>query len=141
IISRHEILRTAFRSLPGMSLPLQVISNDTLLPLPLYDLSHEPLQQQGERLDLLTQEIGSLPIDLDNGLPMHVWLVKTAGNNHTLLMSIAALCMDTIGLKNLFYELAFSYANRSGDEGLNCKPMQYAAFSDWQNEILTSEDL
>lgn len=140
IVSRHEILRTAFRSLPGMSLPLQVIGNHTLPLLPLYDLSHEPMPRQAECLELLLQEINSLPVDLDNGLPMHVWLVKTASNKHTLLVSISALCMDTAGLKNLFYELAFLYANRSGDERLVCEPMQYADFSDWQNEILTSED-
>lgn len=138
IIVRHEILRTAFRSLPGMSLPLQVIGNDTLPPLPLYDLSLEPVPQQNERLDLLLQEIGSLPIDLDNGPPLHVWLARTACHKHTLLVSISALCMDTIGLKNFFYELASLYANRS--EGLVREPMQYADFSDWQNEILTSED-
>ena len=137
-ISRHEILRTAFRSLPGMSLPLQVIGNHTLPLLPLYDLSHEPLPRQRERLELLLQEMSSLPIDLANGLPLHVWLVKTASDKHTLLMSISALCMDTTGLKNLFYELASLYANRS--EGLVREPMQYADFSDWQNEILTSED-
>jgi amino acid adenylation domain-containing protein/non-ribosomal peptide synthase protein (TIGR01720 family) len=140
IISRHEILRTAFRSLPGMSLPLQVISNDTLLSLPLYDLSHEPLPQQGERLDLLLQEMNGRPVDLDNGVPLQVWLVKTAEKKHTLLMSISALCMDTVGLKNLFYELACDYANRSGDEELACEPMQYADFSDWQNEILTATE-
>src|SRR5690348_14764733 len=76
IISRHEILRTAFRRLPGMSLPLQVISNDVLPLLPQYDLSNAPLDQLDKRLDLLLQEIGSLPVDLDNGVPMHVWLVK-----------------------------------------------------------------
>jgi amino acid adenylation domain-containing protein/non-ribosomal peptide synthase protein (TIGR01720 family) len=140
IICRHEILRTAFRKLPGMSLPLQIIGNDTLPRLPLYDLSDEPLPQQGERLELLVQEIGSLPIDLDSSPPMHVWLVRTAADKHTLLMSISALCMDTIGLRNLFYELAFSYANGSTNEGLASEPMQYADFSDWQNEILTSED-
>ena len=140
IISRHEILRTAFRRVPGMSLPLQVISNDTLPMLPQYDLSRVALDEQDQRLESLVQEIGNLPIDLDNGVPMHAWLVKTAPEKHRLLLSISALCMDTVGLKNLFYELAYAYGNRSDEEVPACEPMQYADFSDWQNEILTSEE-
>ena len=39
IVRRHEILRTTFRCLPGITIPLQFISDDSILSLQNEDLS------------------------------------------------------------------------------------------------------
>jgi amino acid adenylation domain-containing protein/non-ribosomal peptide synthase protein (TIGR01720 family) len=140
VVGRHEILRTAFRRLSGMSLPLQVVSQHSLPPLQQYDLSNLEPSEQSVYIDSLRHEISRLPLDLENGAHLHLRLVKTAPDHHTLLLSLPALCMDTTGLKNLLYEIGRSYTSRPGDEELAYEPMQYADFSDWQNEILASEE-
>jgi amino acid adenylation domain-containing protein/non-ribosomal peptide synthase protein (TIGR01720 family) len=140
VIGRHEILRTAFRRLPGMFLPLQVITDNSLPHLQQYDLSDMQLSEQSACIDSLLHEMSRLPIALEEGLPLHLRLVKTAPDRHGLLISLPALCMDTTGLKNLLYEIARSSAERPGDEELAYEPMQYADFSDWQNEILASAE-
>lgn len=140
VIGRHEILRTAFQRLPGMLLPLQVIGSDSLPRLQQHDLSHLQSSEQGAHIQSLQREMSQLPIDLDNGPRLHLWLVKTAPDRHSLLVSLPALCMDSTGLKNLLYEIGSSYAARPSDEELAYEPMQYADFSDWQNELLVAEE-
>ena len=39
VVRRQEILRTTFRSLPGMTIPLQVIDGDNCPRLMVYDLN------------------------------------------------------------------------------------------------------
>lgn len=140
VVGRHEILRTAFRRLPGMAFPLQVVGRDSLPQLERHDLSDVRLPEQSDRVNSLLHEMGRLPIDLENGPTVRLRLVKTAVARHALLVSLPALCMDANGLKNLLYEIGRSYAGRAGGEESDGDPMQYADFSDWQNEILASEE-
>ncbi|HEX7314157.1 MAG TPA: amino acid adenylation domain-containing protein [Pyrinomonadaceae bacterium] len=141
VVGGHEILRTAFRRLPGMAFPLQVISPaDGLLQLEQHDLSDVGASEQSARINSLLHQMGRLPVDLEGNQPMRLRLVKTAPDGHTLLVSLPALCMDAAGLKNLLYEIARHCAGRPAGEETAYAPMQYADFSDWQNEILASEE-
>ena len=138
-ISRHEILRTTFQRLPGMSAPLQVVSESSPARIQRYDLSEfQPPNQAAKLTEILTASY--LPDDFDDPVPLYLSLITTSPDEHTLLINLAALCSDEVGLKNFVFELGRCYAAcLSGEETLD-EPMQYADFSDWQNEILTSDE-
>src|SRR5579863_6175349 len=53
LVGRHEVLRTVFRRLPGMALPLQVVEPEQLLLPQVCDLSALPAQQQERELEAL----------------------------------------------------------------------------------------
>jgi amino acid adenylation domain-containing protein len=89
VIRRHEILRTTFRQLPGMRIPVQLVSNGEVE-------FHLHAQDQ-------------------NG-PLHASLVVLEDMKHLLHLSLPSLCADAWTLKNLVREIAEGYAVRLTDE-------------------------
>src|SRR6266571_2951277 len=67
VVARHEILRTTFRCLPGITMPLQFISDDSILSLQNQDLSDLESQEQGARIEALFHEASLLPFDFEHG--------------------------------------------------------------------------
>src|ERR1700681_692916 len=51
VIARHEILRTAFYALPGMDIPIQVISKDTLWSYTEISLEKLATSEQTRKVD------------------------------------------------------------------------------------------
>jgi amino acid adenylation domain-containing protein len=99
VVERNELLRTDFRLLPGLSAPLQVVTEGSEPPLLRWSLS---------RLD---------------------------AERHELLLSMPALLADAAGLDNLVAEIARCCAGPP-DGG----PVQYIDLSEWQHELLESEE-
>lgn len=56
-----------------------------------------------------------------------------------MLISLPALCADRATFNYLVRELATSYLGKF-DENLSKEPLQYADFSEWQNQILEAEE-
>jgi amino acid adenylation domain-containing protein/non-ribosomal peptide synthase protein (TIGR01720 family) len=140
VINRHDIFRTSFQRLTGMTFPLQVISDGDALRLPVREFIGLRPSEQVAGVESLRREISRQPFDLAEDTLLHLRLVKLAPESHLLLVSLPALCMDARGLRNLVTEVAFSYADclrgvESSDESL-----RYADFADWQHEILASEE-
>ena len=67
LTERFEILRTTFRRLAGMSLPVQVIGDAGVDWEPAHDLSglSSPARQAG--IEALISEAGELELDLERG--------------------------------------------------------------------------
>ncbi|HEV7374984.1 MAG TPA: condensation domain-containing protein, partial [Pyrinomonadaceae bacterium] len=138
-IARHEILRTTFQRLQGMAAPLQVVADSTPARIQQHDLSELQLLPQATGLtEILTE--GYLPADFDNATPLYLSLLTMSHDAHILLISLPALCADAIGLKNFVFELGRCYAACLNGEEITDEPMQYPDFSEWQHEILTSEE-
>ena len=71
VISTHEILRTNFNSVPGMTLPLQVIAPDCNFNFSEYDYRGIELEAQLSKMELLWKEYNQLPFDFYHNSLFH----------------------------------------------------------------------
>nr|QEO74276.1 condensation domain-containing protein [uncultured bacterium] len=138
VVQRHEILRTAFQSLPGMLIPVQVVTEGQTPLERTYDLTDRGAREQEDELDRLFEEAGRRRFDLENGPPLRASLVVLSPERHVLVVCAPALCADAVTLRNLAREITRSCAACPGDEA-NDEPLQYIDLAEWQNELLESE--
>ncbi len=140
VFARHEILRTTFVCLPGMSIPVQVISDGNLPSLDCYDLTGWGAAQQEARIEALFQEASRLPFDFEKGPLSRLSSVTLAPDKAMLLVTLSSLCADSASLETLVRELSRAYSACVRSEKLADAPMQYADIAEWQNELLESAD-
>ncbi|MGE5659091.1 MAG: amino acid adenylation domain-containing protein [Actinomycetota bacterium] len=138
VVNRHEILRTSFPCLPGMTVPLQAIASTVKLPISEYNLSSLPPEEQEAKIKALFQE--RMPFDGDRDSLWHISSVTLAPDKHLLLANFSALIADSATLRNFARELSLSYSACTRGEELSDEPMQYADIAEWQNELLESEE-
>ncbi|HEV2860061.1 MAG TPA: amino acid adenylation domain-containing protein [Pyrinomonadaceae bacterium] len=146
VVARREILRTVFRTAPGMFLPLQAVAGRPPA-LRRVDLSGLSAAEQGTRLGELFEEAGRQSFDLARGPLLDLALVRLAADSHTLLITQPAMCADGASLGLLVAELGRVYealaAGRpaadayAGDED---EPVQYVVVAQWLNELPGTED-
>ncbi|HEU4834404.1 MAG TPA: amino acid adenylation domain-containing protein, partial [Pyrinomonadaceae bacterium] len=135
VIGRHEILRTAYRLLPGLSLPLQVINAGNAVVWCEADLSEFGEREQQAKIEEYLQRAGGF--DVERGDVIHPGLLKVSPERHILFIAASSLCADSWTMKNLVRELGQEYADVSSEE---TEVMQYADFCQWQHELLESDD-
>ena len=140
VVNRHEILRTNFHCLPGMTIPFQVIGNNGISWGENYDLSSCSYQQQEELLSSLFHQLGQQPFDLAQGSLLRLSLVTLSPYKNVLLISLPALCADAATLDILVQEISQSYAACVQNTELENEPLQYADLAEWQNELLEGAD-
>ncbi|HLO87426.1 MAG TPA: amino acid adenylation domain-containing protein [Nostocaceae cyanobacterium] len=140
LVDRHEILRTNFQCLSGMSIPLQVITNNNIVWGENYDFSSYNHQEQAELLSNLFNQFRQQPFDLQQGCMLRVSLVNLSIEKNILLIALPALCADATTLKILVREISQSYLACLQNTELDNEPLQYADLAEWQNELLESED-
>lgn len=140
VVNRHEILRTTFQCLPGMTLPLQVITRNGFSWRPLHDLSRCSPQVQESQLETLWHQVSQQPFDFTQGPLLHLSLIRRSPAQHVLLINLPALCADTATLRNLVSEISCTYAACLQGQGLDDEPLQYADLAEWHNELLEGAD-
>ncbi|MEH1900561.1 MAG: amino acid adenylation domain-containing protein [Nostoc sp.] len=140
VVSRHEILRTNFHCLPGMTIPLQVIRNNGIAWDENHNLRDCTRQEQEEFLSALFDQVNKHSFDLVEGSPLHLSLVTLSLFKYALLISLPALCADAATLKILVQEISQSYAACLQGKELDDEPLQYADLAEWQNELLEGAD-
>ncbi|HEU4873374.1 MAG TPA: condensation domain-containing protein, partial [Pyrinomonadaceae bacterium] len=117
LANRHEVIRTTFSSAPGLDLPVQVVG---VADEPALDLA----MVCGEARDgwqVRVQEKGDLQSE-----------VEVVTN---------AMLADRRTMQNLVAELARCYEAAFINRELEDEPaVQYADFSEWQHEMLESEE-
>ena len=136
VVSRHEILRTSFNSLPDMMLPVQVISDGGGPSGDEHDLTGCESHEQAARIESLFFEGMRRRLGFERGALLHVSLAALSDDRHALIISLPALCADAHTLRNLMREISRSYESLSGEGEI----MQYADLSEWQNQILDTDD-
>ena len=138
VVERHEILRTEFRSLPAMMLPLQVVSEGDALRLTRAAARERP------DADSLVEEFagrnGFHASPAGDGLNLQAILQTLTPDSHLLLLSFPALCMDTEGASSLLREIRDCYAACAHGEPLPEVKFQYADLSGWMNGLLRDEE-
>ncbi|HSG40555.1 MAG TPA: AMP-binding protein, partial [Thermoanaerobaculia bacterium] len=120
VVRRNEILRTDFRLIPGMELPLQVIGES-----PDFSLR----QAAGEEIEDLVREMAG------PGEGILRAVLADLPDGQRLLLSVPALCADLPGLANLAGELERCYGGLPQEE-----PVQYADVASWMAELLENRD-
>lgn len=139
VINKHEILRTSFCCLPGMTIPLQVISDSQNISIHYDDWSALSAKNKDEKLDLfLTQErLKNLRFEQ---ILWQISLIQLLPNQHILLITLPAMIADGVALHNLVHEISLAYAATVNHEELSDQVQQYADIAEWQHELLSEED-
>jgi NRPS condensation-like uncharacterized protein len=138
VVKRHEILRTTFHILPGLTMPVQVIDEIGSAASMKIDLTSFTSQRQELELEILFQRMNQQPFG--SGLPLNTILVCLSATEHVLLVSLPAACADSITLDKLVRDISKSYDADLRGNKLSDTPLQYADVSEVFNELLDSED-
>src|ERR1044072_4021517 len=112
VAQRHNALRLTFQRLPGMTLPLQVLSETSTVWSPTEDLAET----------------------------LHASLTVLSPLKHLLLLSVPALCADERSLQNLAREIGVAYEACLEGRAPADEPLQYLVATEWLNELLESEE-
>ena len=139
VVERHEILRTTFYGLPGMTLPVQVIGTTASLFRQVDDWGGLSAQEQAARLASLWGEVCQRSFDFAHGPLLQLCVARLAPTLHVLLISLPALCADRTTLTNLVSDISRAYAAGVQGERLSDTPMQYVDFAAWQSALGTAE--
>src|SRR5205085_8805650 len=86
VIERHEILRTRFVGLPGVTLPLQVIAGDGSFLYDEADLRGLPPPEQLHAADRLYDEAAAAGADFEQGPLLGVSLLALSDSEHVLIL-------------------------------------------------------
>ncbi|HEX5758394.1 MAG TPA: amino acid adenylation domain-containing protein [Thermoanaerobaculia bacterium] len=131
VVARHASLRTWFRAIPGVKVPLQVVAEEAEVAW----RGGDPLPAGGDREawteGLLAAELRSASGPAEPPLPAAT-LAAAGPGEHLLVLGLPALCADRASLANLVAELADAY-DTAGQEG---EATDYLQFSEWQHELL-----
>ncbi len=136
VIGDYEILRTNFHQRPGLALPLQIISDSTASSWRRIDLSGDSAQEQEAGIDEIFAEDGQRAFDFEQDQLLRVSLLSLSAHRRVLIITLPSLCADKQTIRHLIYELSRALAGGGGSD----EPLQYADFSEWENELLESED-
>ena len=136
VVNRHEILRTTFHLLPGMTVPLQVIEPDQVVTFREIDLSEYCSYDKRVRFEDLIKNETLHCFDLDPEPTVKFSLLSISASERILVTSLPSVQADGRSLKNLFREIARAYATRSRGEEFPGEPVQYVDFAEWQKELI-----
>jgi len=141
LLQRQEILRTTIHEQDGQ--PLQRIAARPTFGFPLLDLSTLSPHRREEDLQRLVQQEGHVPFELARGPLYRAWLIKLAGQDYVLLLSLHHIISDGWSINLLVRELTSLYrAFVKGEPSpLAPLPIQYADYAHWQQQWLQGEVL
>ncbi|MBK5530550.1 non-ribosomal peptide synthetase [Pseudomonas sp. TH06] len=136
LVARHETLRTVFQRQADDSL-LQVPATATL------DIRHEdfsalPATEREEAVVRAAEQQSVLPFDLAVGPLLRVTLLKLAGQEHVLLLTLHHIVSDGWSMNVLIDEFIRCYdAFDAGQPpALAALPVQYSDYALWQRRWL-----
>ncbi len=136
-VARHEILRTTFHLLPGMTLPVQVVGERGGCELRESRLEELAPEAWEEAVESLLAEARATPFDLNDlakGPLLRAELVDLGADRHALLLSLPALAADGASLRLLAEEIAAGYAG-AAESG---EVLQYADAAEILHEWLAA---
>jgi amino acid adenylation domain-containing protein len=132
VIDRHEILRTTFKSMAGMRVPMQVIHEHFKASWRQVDLSQSESREKEARIDDILVEERRSAFDLNQGPLLRAILCVLSPQEHVLVITLSSLCADAATLDTLTAELTRAYSASPHA----CDPPQYADLAAWQNDLL-----
>ena len=109
VVNRHKILRTTFHCLPGMTIPLQVINDSSILSIQNHNLIGLEPQEQDLRIEGLFQEAKQQTFDFEQCPLLPISLITLSPSRYVLLVRLPAMNADAATLKNLMLEISQAY--------------------------------
>jgi amino acid adenylation domain-containing protein/non-ribosomal peptide synthase protein (TIGR01720 family) len=140
VVERHEILRTTFRCLPGVTVPVQVTDEGQPLSIRQHDLTRTDGEKQVAAIEQAIAEQVSHRLDLAKGPLLEVSLMRLSPRQSRLFVTLPGLSADRAGLINLVREINREYAAGLRQECLSDEPLQYADLAEWLNGLLENEE-
>jgi len=140
IVSRQQVLQTAFRRPAGMRLPVQMIGEARRPELKWLNLSELPQAERDARVEKLWREEGGQIADLEARPVFSATLLKLAEMDHLLIVVMSPLCADGGTLDTLVAELGAAYAAVCDGGAKRAPAFPYVQFADWQNALLEESD-
>lgn len=141
LLSRHEILRTGFAgSVSGM---VQRVQDDVRIALPFVDLSHLPTEEAEREALRLASGDARAPFDLEQPPLLRARIVRIAGDEHRIYMTLHHLVFDAISIYQVFLpELVRVYEDLSSGvpPRLPELPIQYGDYARWQQHKVAVGD-
>ncbi len=137
VVARHEILRTTYRRLPGMDLPIQVIGEE---PRFSYRELAAGDGDEEDVLEFLDQEAVASS-DCDESPPPRFALLPVGEREQLMTVTLPPASADDRSLCNLLAEIAGRYGCAvEGSRPPDARGYQYADFSEWQNGVLEEDE-
>ncbi|MEM1252996.1 MAG: amino acid adenylation domain-containing protein [Cyanobacteria bacterium P01_H01_bin.21] len=140
IVNRHEILRTTFQCLSGMTTPLQVIAEDYEVLINEHSLVDLPLHTQEAEAEVLFHQLKQHPFELAETPPFIINLLKLSPHKHLLFLRLSALIADDLTLSQILHEINTLYGADLHAQNYDQEIMQYADVAEWQHELLEQEE-
>ncbi len=140
VINNHEILRTGFKSISDLDIPVQVIYERDNFCLNIYDLTNFNAVKQERDIKAIIDRLTETEFDLERGIVFHASLIKLKPDKNILAIAISSLCADAISFHNIVEEISKIYQNYLEGKEINNEPLQYADLAAWQNELLTAPE-
>ncbi|MFH8798671.1 non-ribosomal peptide synthase/polyketide synthase [Streptomyces sp. NPDC017936] len=141
LVERHEALRTTFDTVDGHG--VQTVHPAQDVPLTLHDLSTTAETDRAARLEELLEAERARTFDLRRGPLLHAGLIRLAGDEHVLTLTLHHIVTDGWSTGVLTGDLAHFYrAELGADTGaLPPLPVQYPDYAHWQRGRGTDEHL
>ncbi|WP_157951098.1 AMP-binding protein, partial [Cyanothece sp. BG0011] len=133
LIKRYDILRTNYKQIQGIKLPVQVVNEFFYLHWQQDKTSPEFLDQTIENIFQTHREKLN---NLEETTLFYLSLLTVSETKHFLLISLPALNGDAETLKNLTQEIYNIYHQKDNNDEI----IDYLQFSEWQNELLEEEE-
>jgi amino acid adenylation domain-containing protein len=140
VVSRHEILRTAFRRLPGKTTPVQSIGDDVQLTFADAGRIQLDSSEQSREIDSLLKMDRKQAWDFERGPLIRFLLAELSEQSHLLIITLPSICADAASLRSLVIEVSHWYAEGGEEKGRQeSEVLQYVQFSEWQLDLLANE--
>ncbi|HYG61864.1 MAG TPA: condensation domain-containing protein, partial [Thermoanaerobaculia bacterium] len=142
VVRRHEVLRTAIRTVAGQP-AAEIIEMKGPFPLPLVDLSGlPPARRRGEAGGLVERE-ELRPFDLTHAPLLRSTIVVLGPAEHLALLTMHHIVSDGWSVGVLVREMGALYEAFRQGRPLPLPPLsiQYADFASWQRRELTGDTL
>ncbi|WP_181244017.1 non-ribosomal peptide synthetase [Chamaesiphon polymorphus] len=141
VIRRHEALRTHFELVNDA--PIQVISSDILVDIPVIDLQQLPELEQSAKVKKLAIDESQAAFDLAVAPLVRVKLLQLNNTSHVLLITMHHIISDGWSMGVFINELSELYQSFCDGKSstLPALTLQYADFADWQRNWLTGDVL
>jgi amino acid adenylation domain-containing protein len=138
VVERHEILRTAFQSVPGMALPTQAVNAARAPQWRRIDLRLLPPQIQDRQTIELAAADRDTPFDLEHGPIVRPLLIDLDTDRRRFVLTAPAIALDSRSLINLAAEVATLLDDSAAT--LDPEPLQCVQIAEWQDDLLEAED-
>jgi acyl carrier protein len=136
IVGRHAALRAGFRDTAAG--PRQFVGRSVRMKLPLIDLAGLPQREKEDGFEQISKQDAAQTFDLEKPPLIRTKLLRLAGTQHILLVTMHHLTSDQWSMGVFRRELAALYDafSKGRSSPLAELPVQFNDFVRWQNDLL-----